>query len=78
VFTLPQGDFAQHHIFAYESSQGRFELAIPKAESEMLDTDTTVECLAQYMADEHKRMAVDSEFKVLAYEGVGKGAIAFA
>ena len=78
VFTLTEGDFAQHHVFAYESSQGRFELAIPKAESEMLDTDTTVECLAQYMADEHKRMAVKSEFKVLAYEGVGKGAIAFA
>ena len=30
------------------------------------------------MADEHKRMTVTSEFKVLAYEGVGKGAIAFA
>ena len=44
----------------------------------MLDTDTTVECLAQYMADEHKRMTADSDFKILAYEGVGKGAIAFA
>lgn len=78
VFTLPDGDFAQHHVFAYESSQGRFELAIPKAESELLATDTTVECLAQYMADEHKRMQSTSEFKVMAYEGVGKGAIAFA
>lgn len=78
VFTLPDGDFVQHHVFAYESSQGRFELAIPKAESELLATDTTVECLAQYMADEHKRMQSASEFKVMAYEGVGKGAIAFA
>ena len=75
---MPDGDFEHHHVFAYESSQGRFELAIPKAESEMMATDTTVECLAQFMADEHKRLKSDSDFKVLAYEGVGKGAIAFA
>ena len=78
VFSLLYPDPSQHHVFAYESSQGRFELAIPKAESEMIDTDTTVECLAQFMADEHKRLNSSSEFKVLAYEGVGKGAIAFA
>jgi len=78
VFSLLYKNAEQHHVFAYESSQGRFELAIPKAESEMIDTDTTVECLAQYMADEHKRLQSNSNFKVLAYEGVGKGAIAFA
>ncbi|MBL4630934.1 MAG: 6-carboxytetrahydropterin synthase [Paraglaciecola sp.] len=78
VFTLDDGDFEQHNVFAYEPSQGRFELAIPKAESEMMNTDTTVECLAQFMADEHKRLDSNSDFKVLAYEGVGKGAIAFA
>jgi 6-pyruvoyl-tetrahydropterin synthase len=78
VFSLLYPDPNHHHVFAYESSQGRFELAIPKTESEMIDTDTTVECLAQFMADEHKRIDSSSEFKVLAYEGVGKGAIAFA
>jgi 6-pyruvoyl-tetrahydropterin synthase len=78
VFSLTDGDFQQHHVFAYQSSQGRFELAIPKSESELLGTDTTVECLAQYMADEHKALASSSDFKVMAYEGVGKGAIAFA
>jgi 6-pyruvoyl-tetrahydropterin synthase len=78
VFSLLYADPKQHHVFAYESSQGRFELAIPKSESEMIATDTTVECLAQFMADEHKRLDNNSEFKVLAYEGVGKGAIAFA
>jgi hypothetical protein len=30
------------------------------------------------MADEHKRLQSNSDFKVFAYEGVGKGAIAFA
>ena len=78
VFFMPDGDSEQHHVFAYESSQGRFELAIPKTESEMIDTDTTVECLAQFMADEHKRLENNSDFRVMAYEGVGKGAIAFA
>ncbi|PKH00274.1 6-carboxytetrahydropterin synthase [Paraglaciecola sp. MB-3u-78] len=78
VFCLPNANSEKHNVFAYESSQGRFELAIPKAESEMIDTDTTVECLAQFMADEHKRLNSNSDFRVLAYEGVGKGAIAFA
>lgn len=77
-FTLASGDFSQHWLFAYESSQGRFELAIPKAESEIIDTDTTVECLAQFMANEHKRLAPQHDYKVLAFEGVGKGAIAYA
>ena len=71
-------DFSEHFLFGYESSQGWFELAIPKAETEMVDTDTTVECLAQYIADEQKRLVPDSEFKVFAFEGVGKGAIAYA
>lgn len=78
VFSSLYSDPSLHHVFAYESSQGRFELAIPRAESEMIATDTTVECLAQFMADEHKRMNSNCSFKVLAFEGVGKGAIAFA
>jgi 6-pyruvoyl-tetrahydropterin synthase len=71
-------NFAEHYLFAYQASQGWFELAIPKAESELVDTDTTVECLAQYIADEQKRLAPGADFKVFAYEGVGKGAIAYA
>ena len=70
--------FSEHFLFAYESSQGIFELAIPKAESEIISTDSTVECLAQFMADEQKRIKPDANYKVLAFEGVGKGAIAYA
>lgn len=73
-----KSDFAQHYLFKYESSQGIFELAIPKAESEMIDTDSTVECLAQYMAYEQKKLKPESDFRVMAFEGVGKGAIANA
>ncbi|MDU0354027.1 6-carboxytetrahydropterin synthase [Paraglaciecola aquimarina] len=71
-------EFSQHFVFAYEASQGRFEMAIPKAEAELIQTDTTVECLAQYMLEEQQRLSKDSQFKVLAFEGVGKGAIAYA
>lgn len=71
-------DLSGHYLFAYESSQGEFELAIPKRESEIVQTDSTVECLAQFMADEQARLEPGNEYKVLAFEGVGKGAIAYA
>ena len=71
-------NLSQHLLFSYESSQGRFDLAIPQAESELIDTDSTVECLAQYIADEQKRLAPKAAIKVMAFEGVGKGAIAYA
>lgn len=67
-----------HFMFAYESSQGEFELAIPKSECEIIDTDSTVECLAQYMVNEQKRIEPAHHYEVLAFEGVGKGAIASA
>ena len=73
-----QQDFSEHYLFAYESSQGRFEMAIAKAECEIVETDTTVECLAQFMADEQKILCGKADIKVVAYEGVGKGAIAYA
>lgn len=65
----------EHFIFAYEASQGRFELAIPKEECEIIDTDSTVECLAQFMAEEQKKQTPNADITILAYEGVGKGAI---
>lgn len=67
-----------HYIFAYESSQGRFELAIPKGATEIIQTDSTVECLAQFMVEQVKSKSKASEVKLLAFEGVGKGAIAYA
>ncbi|UAA40279.1 6-carboxytetrahydropterin synthase [Paraneptunicella aestuarii] len=67
-----------HYLFSYESSQGCFELAIPTAECEIIETDSTVECLAQFMANEQKRLSPEHQHIVFAYEGVGKGAIAYA
>lgn len=69
----------EHHCgFKYMAPQGLFQLAIPTTEVEMIDTDTTVELLACYIARQVKKMVGDKFVKIVAYEGVGKGAIAYA
>ncbi|KGY12207.1 6-pyruvoyl tetrahydropterin synthase [Vibrio tubiashii] len=66
-----------HYGFRYTAPQGEFQLAIAKSETEILPTDTTVELLAGYIADEIKPSIADNQsLKIVAYEGVGKGAIA--
>lgn len=64
-----------HVAFAYESSQGYFEMAIAKSECEIVDRDSTVECLAQYLLEQQGQRTNAKHLKVIAYEGVGKGAI---
>ncbi|MCG7586394.1 6-carboxytetrahydropterin synthase [Photobacterium sp. OFAV2-7] len=65
-----------HYGFRYQAPQGEFELAIARSETEMLDTDTTVELLAHYIAEQVRPMVVGKSLDVVAYEGVGKGAMA--
>lgn len=67
-----------HIGFGYEASQGDFQLLVPASECEIIDVDSTVECLAQYIADQLKQAEPECQFKVFAFEGVGKGAIAFS
>ncbi|OCQ23053.1 hypothetical protein A7985_03615 [Pseudoalteromonas luteoviolacea] len=66
------------YAFAYESTQGYFEMSISQQRCEILPCDTTVECIADYLATEIKNTYPDKQVKVRAYEGVGKGAIAYA
>ncbi|ALU41895.1 6-carboxytetrahydropterin synthase [Pseudoalteromonas rubra] len=66
------------YAFAYTASQGYFELAISKARCDLIPCDSTVECLAEYLAGEIKAQYPDRKVKVKAFEGVGKGAIAYA
>ncbi|OZS43952.1 6-carboxytetrahydropterin synthase [Photobacterium sanguinicancri] len=66
-----------HYGFRYTAPQGEFELAIARTETEILDTDTTVELLAGYIAQQVKpTLKGDDILDVVAYEGVGKGAMA--
>lgn len=66
-----------HYGFKYTAPQGNFELAISKDETEILPTDTTIELLVNFIADEIKTsLNIEQTLEVIAYEGVGKGAIA--
>ena len=65
-----------HYGFRYTAPQGEFELAIARSETEVLDTDTTVELLAHYIAEQLSPQVAGKSLDVVAYEGVGKGAMA--
>ena len=64
--------------FAYTSQQGYFEMAIDKSRCDILPCDTTVECIADYLSSQVKIQYPESEVKITAYEGVGKGSISYA
>jgi 6-pyruvoyl-tetrahydropterin synthase len=66
----------QDYSFRYQAAQGWFELVMPKTHCEIVSCDTTVECLAEYIAAQLKQLDNSKHYKVVAYEGVGKGAIA--
>ncbi|WP_046004423.1 6-carboxytetrahydropterin synthase [Pseudoalteromonas rubra] len=66
------------YAFAYSASQGYFELAISKSRCDLIPCDSTVECIAEYLAGEIKAQYPERKVKVKAFEGVGKGAIAYA
>ena len=67
-----------HQFFSYYAPQGRFDIAVPANILEVVDCDSTVELLADYIARQIKKTKQDSQIQVVAYEGVGKGAIANA
>lgn len=69
-------DGTDYVSFHYDAEQGEFRLDLPCQRVWLLDTDTTVELIAAYLADEIKKEHPDDEVRVKAFEGVGKGAIA--
>lgn len=69
------GETEQNWLFKYHAQQGEFELSLPKSQCYMMHTDTTVELIAQHIAETLKQEMPEQKFKVKAYEGIGKGAI---
>lgn len=69
-------DGKDYYHFQYHANQGLFQLTLPKDRCCLLDTDTTVELIAIFLANYLKHKNPDSEIKVKAYEGLDKGAIA--
>lgn len=62
--------------FAYDARQGHFRLSMPASRCYMMDTDTTVELIAEHLAAQIKAVNPQAAVKVKAFEGVNKGAIA--
>ncbi|WGL17507.1 6-carboxytetrahydropterin synthase [Microbulbifer bruguierae] len=73
-----KGEDQESLHFAYRARQGDFALSMPASRCELLDCDTTVEQLAQYIADQLASAHPGRDIRVRAYEGIGKGAIASA
>lgn len=60
--------------FAYQAPEGRFELALPEARCDLLTTDSTVEQIAELLAQRAAEQRRGQPIEVRAYEGVMKGA----
>ncbi len=73
------GDFKnegeEYLRFGYRSDHGEFRLELPRRLCYLIETDSTVENLAQHIADSLKQEHPQSEFQVRVYEGVDKGAV---
>lgn len=65
-----------HYTFAYQAPQGEFTLAVPKKPTHILPCDTTIECLVDWIKQTLISEEQDESITVIAYEGIGKGAMA--
>ena len=67
-----------HQYFSYHAPQGRFDIAVDSKVLDVVDCDSTVELLADFILRQikaqHDELA-NNDVKVIAYEGVAKGAI---
>ena len=66
----------EFYVFSYTTNTGKYSLTIEKSVSYIIETDSTVEFLAEHIAENLKNYNPDKDYKVIAYEGVKKGAIA--
>lgn len=74
AITLDGVDYLE---FTYHAPQGEFTLRLPQTRCYLIDTDTTVECLAQHIAAETSRAHPNTSLRIRAYEGINKGAEAY-
>lgn len=81
IYIGSQEDIVEQHddsvCFAYVGDQGEFSLELPTTRTYNIPCDSTVECIAQYLADKLSAQHPSQTIKVQAFEGVGKGAIAY-
>jgi len=64
-----------HQYFSYTAPQGRFDIAVENKVLDVVDCDSTVELLADFIARQLQKERPKNNIKVIGYEGVAKGAI---
>ncbi len=71
-----------HQYFSYTAPQGRFDIAVENNVLDVVDCDSTVELLADFILrqikspqGQWKNAVANKKVTVVAYEGVAKGAI---
>jgi 6-pyruvoyl-tetrahydropterin synthase len=62
--------------FAYQAQQGWFELTLPQSRCALIETDSTVEWIAEHIRATVQQQLPENKVKVRAFEGVQKGALA--
>jgi 6-pyruvoyl-tetrahydropterin synthase len=62
--------------FKYQAPQGHFSLSIGNSQCYIIDTDSTVEWIAQHIAEQLKASYPNDQIRVKAFEGYRKGSIA--
>ncbi|MFT2112558.1 6-carboxytetrahydropterin synthase [Marinomonas sp. 2405UD68-3] len=62
--------------FSYVSNQGQFDLSINENVVYLINSDTTVELIAEHVATVLSEENAGHQIEVHAFEGIGKGAIA--
>ena len=74
---LPSEHDGLTHV-GYDAEQGRFDVWLNPAQCYTMNTDTTVELIAIHLAEQLANEFPEDYWKVKAFEGVAKGAIAVA
>jgi 6-pyruvoyl-tetrahydropterin synthase len=77
IASSEQGGVTYIHL-GYTTHEGRFEIELPEERCYLIDADSTIENLAQHLAERLKQEQPESDFRVRLFEGVNKGAIAEA
>jgi len=62
--------------FQYQTDQGEFSLELPEERVHLMECDSTVECIAEHILGILEQESQTAHFRVRAYEGIGKGALA--
>ncbi len=66
----------EYYRFSYTANQGYFEISLPGKCCYLIDTDSTVELLASHIAQSLSTQKTGKTIRVVAFEGLNKGAIA--